>query len=243
MTLRTLPLAKLQEFFVSLESQGLKPATRARALGAVSSLLSFGTRLGYLSFNLSNAVPEVRGGSLRAEKTLTREEVSLVFGACSNTREKALLHFMYCGGLRVSEVVSLKWSDLMRVEAAEESGVGEGIRVSVLGKGNKQRWVFVPVLQELEFLSKSESGFLFESEQAPGKALRAETVFRIVKSLGVKAGIAKDLSPHWFRHSFATHSLENGCPLHELRDAMGHASIATTDRYLGLSSARTKVWV
>lgn len=157
-------------------------------------------------------------------------------------RNKAILETLYSCGLRVSELVNLKMSDLFFKE--------QFIRVT--GKGDKQRLVpicdtaisainnYIPVRWETLQHSKKGRGssedYLFLNRRA-GKLTR-EMVFLIVKSHAAMAGVTKEVSPHTFRHSFATHLIENGADLRVVQEMLGHASILTTEIYTHVSAKK-----
>ncbi|MDR2801668.1 MAG: site-specific tyrosine recombinase XerD [Prevotellaceae bacterium] len=152
-------------------------------------------------------------------------------------RNRALLETMYGCGLRVSEAVSLRISDLF---------FDEGF-IRVIGKGNKQRLIPAGKCAENEIkrylrqrstqkiVTKYED-ILFLNRR--GKALSRSMVFRIIKDLAVKTGLTKKISPHTLRHSFATHLIENGADLRAVQEMLGHESILTTEIYTHLNRKR-----
>lgn len=171
--------------------------------------------------------------------TLSTEEIDLLIEAVDlstpeGERNKAMLETLYSCGLRVSELISLKISDLFFEEGF----------IKVTGKGNKQR--FVPIssstqkyIDTYKNLIRShltiQKGFedtLFLNRR--GKQLTRAMVFTIIKELAVKINLQKTISPHTFRHSFATHLLENGADLRAIQLMLGHESITTTEIYMHL---------
>ena len=157
------------------------------------------------------------------EKLLKAADVSSAKDACI----QAVLEVIYASGLRVSEVCGLDITDL-----------DDGF-VRVKGKGNKER--LVPIAKSAvktvdEYLTKfrkTEHSALFLNSR--GKRIDRISVWKRVKQLAKKAGITKRISPHTLRHSFATHLLENGADLRVIQEMLGHANIATTDRYTHIS--------
>jgi integrase/recombinase XerD len=149
-------------------------------------------------------------------------------------RNRAILETLYSCGLRVSELVNLKISDLFFEEGF----------IKVTGKGNKQR--FVPIGDSTEKyillykdlvrshleIQKGHEDTLFLNRR--GKQLTRAMVFTIIKDLAVKISLKKTISPHTFRHSFATHLLENGADLRSIQLMLGHESITTTEVYMHL---------
>lgn len=175
------------------------------------------------------ALPEVLSFK-EIEKIVNSIDLSLPFGE----RNRAIIETLYGCGLRVSELTTLKISDLH---------FDEGF-ISVVGKGNKQRLVPInPVTQKYIELYKDEvrihqkiapkaSDILFLNRR--GNSLTRAMIFTIVRQLTERAGIIKKISPHTFRHSFATHLLENGADLRAIQQMLGHESITTTEIYTHL---------
>jgi integrase/recombinase XerD len=175
------------------------------------------------------ALPEVLSFK-EIEKIVNSIDLSLPFGE----RNRAIIETLYGCGLRVSELTTLKISDLHFEEGF----------ISVVGKGNKQRLVPInPVTQKYIELYKDEvrihqkiapkaSDILFLNRR--GNSLTRAMIFTIVRQLTEKAGINKKISPHTFRHSFATHLLENGADLRAIQQMLGHESITTTEIYTHL---------
>ncbi len=148
-------------------------------------------------------------------------------------RNKAMLEVLYSCGLRVSELIGLKITNLYRVE--------EYIRV--IGKGDKER--FVPIsgkaLREIDLYMPDRNSLLIQPGQEDilflnrrGHMLSREMVFMVLKDLAEAAGIGKKVSPHTFRHSFATHLVEGGADLRAVQEMLGHESITTTEIYTHL---------
>jgi integrase/recombinase XerD len=150
---------------------------------------------------------------------------------------------MYSCGLRVSELITLKISDLFFEEGF----------IRVLGKGNKER--YVPIHQDAqEFIDmyrkeirshmQPKKGFedtLFLNRR--GKALTRQMIFMILKDLAIKIGLKKKISPHTLRHSFATHLLQNGADLRAIQQMLGHESITTTEVYVHVDKSYLKTVV
>jgi integrase/recombinase XerD len=171
--------------------------------------------------------------------TLSVEEIDLLLGAVDRSRaegerNRAMLETLYGCGLRVSELLNLRLSDLFFEEGF----------IKVTGKGNKQR--FVPLgdlnakilqlyLKEIRVQWQPQKGhedILFLNRR--GRKLSRAMVFTVVKQLAESAGIRKNISPHTFRHSFATHLLQNGADIRAIQQMLGHESITTTEVYMHL---------
>ena len=224
--LRELTLGDLQAFADTLEE--LAPASRARSLSAVKSLLAFAHRLGYLPYDVGAPLPVPGRKNSLAERILSEAEVHRMLALEANPRNGVLLRLLYAAGLRVSELCALQWRDLQPR--------GEGGQVTVYGKGNKTRAVLLTkttwgALQELRPEAAVPETPVFRSRKGGG-ALDPSQVARIVRSAARRAGIGADVSPHWLRHAHASHALDRGCPIHLVQATLGHASVATTGGYL-----------
>ena len=231
--LRSVTLSDLQEFADDVSVLG--DAYRARVLAAVKSLFSFGHQTGYLPFDVGRAVKIPPRRDALAERILSHDEVVDVISAAKKGRDRTLLRSLYIGGLRVEEAVSLVAEDLV---AREESGGGQ---LTLFGKGRKTRRVLLPggLFSELSSLSLPEpKAPLFRSRKraADGgpRPITARQAERIVKQAARDAGLknAADVSPHWLRHAHASHAMDRGAKIHLVRETLGHASVATTGRYL-----------
>jgi integrase/recombinase XerD len=144
----------------------------------------------------------------------------------TDPRNRALLRLFYAAGLRVSELCGLSWVDL---QARDDAG-----QVTVYGKGGKTRVVLLPpsVWRELVALGSSQDvrAPLFRSHK--GGHLHSSAAWRIVRKAARRAGLAVPVSPHWFRHAHASHAMDRGAAVHLVASTLGHASLATTSRYL-----------
>jgi integrase/recombinase XerD len=217
-------------------ASALTPASRARILSSVKSILAFGHRIGVLPVDVGAALrlPAQRGRL--AERILPEADVQRMLALETNPRNRVLLRLLYAAGLRVSEVCQLTWRD-----AAERGDTGQ---VTVLGKGGKTRAVLLsaPTWQELQRLmgvtspvpGPDEPVFRSRKQRGPSRGhLDPSQVLRIVRAAARRAGLdAKNVSPHWMRHAHASHALDRGAPIHLVQQTLGHASVATTGRYL-----------
>jgi integrase/recombinase XerD len=227
--LEEVTLMDIQMWQLSLSS--LAPASQRTALAAIKSLFSFGHQLGVLPFNVGKLARSPKIKENLAEKILTMAQVQLMLTMETNLRNRAILRLLYSGGLRVSELCDLKWLDLKARDA--------GGQVTVFGKGRKTRVVLLGerVWEELTQLQGNaepeEPVFRSRKRNQDGSYhLTRKQVYRIVQAAGKRAGIRGKVSPHWLRHSHASHSLDQGAPLHLVQQTLGHSSIAVTERYL-----------
>ena len=223
--LRSIKLADVQAFADSMSDRA--PATRARAINVVKSLLSFGHRVGYLPFNVAAAVKAPPAKDTRAERILPETEIQKMLALERHPRNRVILRLLYGAGLRVSELCGLKQRDC---HPRDEAG-----QITVFGKGGKTRAVLLPasVWKDLDQLRRDANPDepVFRSRKRGGH-LSAAQVFRIVRAAARRAGIESDVSPHWLRHGHASHALDRGAPIHLVQATLGHASVATTGRYL-----------
>lgn len=227
----------ISQFIYSI-SNSVNPRSQARIISGLKSFFK------YLNFeNLREDYPmeliEVPKIGRKLPDTLSSQEIDALIceidlSKPEGERNRAMLETLYSCGLRVSELVDLKISDLFFDE--------DFIKVS--GKGNKQR--FVPISKATQkyidwYKNKSrvhvpvQRGFedtLFLNRR--GKSLTRAMIFTIIKDLAIKIGLEKTISPHTFRHSFATHLLENGADLRSIQLMLGHESITTTEVYMHL---------
>ncbi len=217
-------LSDVQTFADSLAD--LAPATRARTLSAVKSLLGFGHRLGYLSFDVGRPIRLPTIKLTLAERILAEPELQRLLALETQPRNRVLLKLLYAAGLRVSEACALTWRDLQTRN--------EGGQITVYGKGGKTRAILLPQgiwddLTRLRCATASDTP-VFPSRKKQGY-LSAVQVWRIVRTAAKRAGIEDAVSPHWLRHAHASHALDRGAPPHLVQATLGHASLATTSRY------------
>lgn len=196
------------------------------AVGAVKSLFSFAKQLGVIQTNLGILVKSPKAKNRLAERILTQEEVQLLISSTTNPRDHAIIRLLYLAGLRVSELCGLKWRDL--------KARGDGGQITVFGKGEKTRTVLIGagMWKEINSLKGDAKHDDPVFVSAKGGHLCRSMVFHIVKKAATRAGIEGNVSPHWLRHSHASHSLDRGAPIHLLQKTLGHSSVAITEMYL-----------
>ncbi len=224
----------LTDFLVDLSELGICTRSQARIISGIKSFYRF-----LLLENRIEEDPtflfETPKIGLKLPEVLTLEEIDAILDSIDvstplGQRNRAMLEMLYSCGLRVSELVNLELSNLFLSDEY----------ISVIGKGNKQR--LVPISQRaikeigywMEFRGefppkKGEEDILFLNRR--GARLTRVMVFQLVKEYAEAAGIQKSISPHTFRHSFATHLLEGGANLRAIQEMLGHQSILTTEIY------------
>jgi integrase/recombinase XerD len=218
-------LGDLQSFADELMQGDLSDSSVKRILSSVKSLFSFGHRIGYLTFDVGAPLKIPSTRETIAERILTQEEVQEIIVSVKNTRNRLIIKCLYYTGIRISELVSLKWRDLQHRD--------EGGQITILGKGGKSNVLLIPEELWFELMmlrdTLSDDGPVFKSRK--GGHLNPGHVERVLKVIATKA-IGKGVTPHWYRHSHASHALDNGCPIHLVKKQLNHSSIATTGRYL-----------
>jgi integrase/recombinase XerD len=230
-------------FIAGLKGAGLAPRSRARALSAIRMFHRF---LQVENYSTSNPTAIIESPRLlsRLPEILSSSEVDNLLKAISGddvnaSRDRAMLELLYATGLRVSELVSLKITDLNLVAGY----------LITSGKGDKERLVPVGEAARIavtEYLSTSramqdkdlENRYLFLTRL--GDRMTRQSFWNIIKKRAVVAGIRKKISPHTLRHSFATHLLENGADLRSVQLMLGHADLATTQIYTHITGERLK---
>jgi len=226
--LTAVTLADLQGYADVLAAADLAPASQARMLAAVKSLLTFAHTTGYLPYNVGRGLrlPAVRGRL--AERIPSEEDVLTLLAHEPNRRNHALIRLLYTAGLRLSEACALCWRDLQPR--------GEAGQVTVWGKGEKERAVLLSAGTWRELATLRPAGVgpdapVFRSRQQ--QPLSPSQAWRIVKAAAKHAGLEKApaFSPHWLRHAHASHALDRGAPVSLVREGLGHASLVTTSRY------------
>lgn len=232
---RDVTLDRLHRFSWLLHDIGISPRSIARALSALRSFYRFLLLDGFVEADPTELLESPRIGQHLPEVLSTEEidriEAVIDLSQPEGHRDRAIIETLYSCGLRVSELCGLRLSDLF---------LDEGF-LRVTGKGDKQRLVPLSpkAAADLRFwfidrnaidIRPGEEDFVFVSVRRR-RHLSRITVFHLVKVYAEAAGIAKPISPHTFRHSFATHLLEGGANLRAIQAMLGHESIATTQVY------------
>lgn len=237
-------LKHLQQFILELYELGLSARSQARIISGVKQFFNYLILEEDLKVDPSELLELPKIGR-KLPEFLTVDEIDRIIEAIdlsSNEghRNKAIIETLYSCGLRVSELVNLRLEELF---------FNEGF-IRVIGKGDKQRLVPVSPSVEKEIgiynenfrrhmnIKSGHESFVFLNRR--GAQLTRVMIFTIVKQLVEKAGINKSVSPHTFRHSFATHLLEGGANLRAIQEMLGHESITTTEVYTHLDQSYIK---
>ena len=227
-------LSHLEEFLAELHDQGLKARSMARVISGIKSFFHFLVLDGFIKDNPSRLLEAPKIG-LKLPVVLSVEEIDSILAAidvstAEGTRNYAIIETLYSCGLRVSELTNLRFSDFF---------FDEGF-IRVQGKGSKQRLVPISetAIQKIknylqhrsqQIVKKGSEDIVFLSSR--GTAISRITVFHYIKQYAQTAGIEKEISPHVFRHSFATHLLERGANIRVIQEMLGHEKITTTEIY------------
>jgi site-specific recombinase XerD len=219
-------MADLQAYAQRLGQGTLRPASQNRAITALKSILSFGQETGYLPFNVGAAVKLRPNPDGLAQRILEENEVAKLIDRAPQGRDQAMLCLLYISGVRVSELAQLKWCNLMPR--------AEGGQITVFGKGGKTRAILLkPKPWNMLLALRGDASAVdpvFRSQK--GGHLDVSQIRRIVYAATERAGLPKKVSPHWLRHAHASHALDRSAPIHLVQATLGHASVATTGRYL-----------
>ena len=233
----------IQKFIYTIAKK-ISPRSQARIISGLRSYFDYLIFENYRESNPTDLIETPKIG-VKLPDTLSEQEINSLISAidlskAEGERNRAMLETMYSCGLRVSELIDLKISDLF---------FDEGF-IKIVGKGNKER--FVPIhssaqnyimlyMNEIRSHLSIKKGFedtLFLNRR--GKSLSRQMIFMILKALAIKINLNKKISPHTFRHSFATHLLKNGADLRAIQQMLGHESITTTEVYVHLDTSYLK---
>lgn len=239
-----LDLRRLEKCLKDLMEEGLSARSQARM---ISSLKAFYKYLILEDYLQENPAELLEGPKLdqKLPEYLEEEEIAAMIDGIDRSkpegmRNVAIFETLYACGLRVSELVGLRLSDLFFKEEL----------IRVIGKGNKERLVPInPLARKMIDIYRNEvrvhmpiqkgsEDILFLNRR--GKALSRAMIFHLVKTSALKAGIRKKISPHTFRHSFATHLVKHGADLRAVQEMLGHESITTTEIYTHLSQQQLR---
>lgn len=231
-------IAHLRGFIEYINERGVSPRTQARTISGIKSFFKYLLMEGKINSDPTSLLEAPKIGR-KLPDVLTMEEIDLIIDGVDLTkpegqRNKAMLETLYSCGLRVSELVNLKVTNLF---------FDQGF-IKVEGKADKER--LVPVSSKaIEEITRYMQGYRRSLKIGPesenilflnrrGKKLSRVMIFTIIKNLAEKVGLNKKISPHTFRHSFATHLISGGADLRAVQEMLGHESILTTEIYTHL---------
>jgi integrase/recombinase XerD len=230
--------------FIYEESKFQSPHTQSRRISGLKSFFNFLIFEGYRKTAPTDLLENPKLGR-KLPETLNLSEIetiiaSIDLGNALGHRNRAIIETLYGSGLRVSELVELSLSNIfIKEDLIRVTGKGDKQRLVPLGNYSKRYIeIYIEKIRNQMKVAKEDSDILFLNRN--GKKLTRAMIFTIVKKQTQKAGIDKSISPHTFRHSFATHLLENGADLRTIQLLMGHESIITTEVYTHLDNKHLK---
>lgn len=233
----------LQQFIYEI-AKILNARSQSRIISGLKSFFNYLIFEGYREDNPMELIETPKIGR-KLPDTLSLDEIDEMIecvdlSKAEGERNRAIIETLYGCGLRVSELISLKLSDLYFKEGF----------IQVTGKGDKQRFVpigditqnyitgYIENSRNQVPIKKKDQDIVFLNRR--GNALTRAMIFTIVKNLSITANLGKKISPHTFRHSFATHLLENGADLRAIQQMLGHESITTTEIYMHVDKSHLK---
>jgi integrase/recombinase XerD len=231
-------LHQLEDFIGWINALGMTPTSQARIISGIKGFFKYMLMEEKLDNDPSELLEAPRM-TRKLPEVLSIMEIDTILSAIDLSkpeghRNKAMIEVLYSCGLRVSELIHLKISNIFKKQGF----------IKVEGKGNKERLVpigkkaldeiarYLPFRNSLEKIDKESVDILFLNRR--GKKMTRVMVFTIIKELVKASGIKKNVSPHTFRHSFATHLIEGGADLRAIQEMLGHESIITTEIYTHL---------
>ena len=230
--------SEVKEFIASINKEGISARSQSRIISGIKAFYKYLILEDYLKVNPTELIESPKIG-MKLPDTLSIEEIDSLISAIDlshpqGERNRAILEVLYSCGLRVSELTNLKLSNIRFKEGY----------VKVLGKGNKERFapigssaikflnIYLNEIRNHQTIKKGSEDIVFLNRR--GNKLTRVMIFTIIKQLAEKIGMKKKISPHTFRHSFATHLIEGGADLRAIQEMLGHESITTTEIYTHL---------
>jgi integrase/recombinase XerD len=230
--------AEVKEFIAEINKEGISARSQSRIISGIKAFYKYLILEDYLKVNPTELIESPKIG-MKLPDTLSIEEIDSLISAIDlshpqGERNRAILEVLYSCGLRVSELTNLKLSNIRFKEGY----------VKVVGKGNKERFapigssaikflnIYLNEIRNHQDIKKGSEDIVFLNRR--GNKLTRVMIFTIIKQLAEKIGMKKKISPHTFRHSFATHLIEGGADLRAIQEMLGHESITTTEIYTHL---------
>tara|TARA_E500000331_G_scaffold110706_1_gene107761 strand:+ start:1666 stop:2559 length:894 start_codon:yes stop_codon:yes gene_type:complete len=229
---------EIREFIADLNSKNISARSQARIISGVKAFFKYLIIEDYITNDPTMLIENPKIG-LKLPEVLTIDEIELIISSIDlsnkqGERNRAILETLYSCGLRVTELINLKISNI---------NFKEGY-IKVIGKGDKERLtpigsnalkyisIYINEVRIHQKISKNDEDFVFLNNR--GSKLSRVMIFTLIKRIVDKVGIKKKVSPHTFRHSFATHLIEGGADLRAVQEMLGHESITTTEIYTHL---------
>ena len=228
----------LSEFISNISKSGVAARSQSRIISGIKAFYKYLIMEDYITANPTELLDSPKIG-MKLPDTLSIKEIDKLIAAidlskAEGERNRAMLEILYSCGLRVTELITLKLSNVSFVEGF----------IKVVGKGNKERLapigntalkylnIYINEVRNHQEIQKGYKDIIFLNRR--GKQLTRVMIFTIIKQLAEKIGLKKNISPHTFRHSFATHLIQGGADLRAVQEMLGHESITTTEIYTHL---------
>ncbi len=228
----------LSEFISNISKSGVAARSQSRIISGIKAFYKYLIMEDYITANPTELLESPKIG-MKLPDTLSIKEIDKLIAAidlskAEGERNRAMLEILYSCGLRVTELITLKLSNVSFVEGF----------IKVVGKGNKERLapigntalkylnIYINEVRNHQEIQKGYKDIIFLNRR--GKQLTRVMIFTIIKQLAEKIGLKKKISPHTFRHSFATHLIQGGADLRAVQEMLGHESITTTEIYTHL---------
>lgn len=229
---------EVKEFIAEINKEGISARSQSRIISGIKAFYKYLILEDYLKVNPTELIESPKIG-MKLPDTVSIEEIDSLISAIDlshpqGERNRAILEVLYSCGIRVSELTNLKLSNIRFKEGY----------VKVVGKGNKERFapigssaikflnIYLNEIRNHQDIKKGSEDIVFLNRR--GNKLTRVMIFTIIKQLAEKIGMKKKISPHTFRHSFATHLIEGGADLRAIQEMLGHESITTTEIYTHL---------
>jgi len=222
--------AHITTFLKDAENRGVKSTTLNLYLNALSSLFKFAVKQRRIVQDPTQGLKNYRITNLVYQKVLDLEQIQQMLIRTPRPRDVLLLKMLFYLGLRVSEVTEIRISDFVFRK--------DGVVLNIRGKGSKLRQaplgpeLWLAIEEYISAQSLRPNDYLFSDEKDSSRKLSSFAIWRAVRASAKRAKIHPLPSPHWFRHTCATLSLEGGAPIHVVKERLGHASLSTTQIYL-----------
>lgn len=234
----------LNSYMLYLEKNGSAPSSISRNIASIKAFYSYLWRNGVIE---KDPAENLKAPKLEKKfpDILTVEEVDLLLKQpggknAKELRDKAMLELLYATGIRVSELIGLKLSDVNFQLGYIHCVIHEKERIIPYGRQAKEALEAYVMKARMQLLKGTESEMLFVN--CSGKPMSRQGFWKLIKLYGSKAGIQKEITPHTLRHSFAAHLVENGAELRAVQEMLGHSDISTTQMYMNMNTRLREVY-
>ena len=228
----------LSDFVSNISKEGISARSQSRIISGIKAFYKYLIMEDYITADPTQLLESPKIG-MKLPDTLSIEEIDKLIAAIDlsteqGERNRSMLEILYSCGLRVTELITLKLSNVSFVEGfIKVIGKGDKERLAPIGKtALKYLNIYISEVRNHQDIQKGHEDIIFLGRR--GKQLTRVMIFTIIKQLAEKIGLKKKISPHTFRHSFATHLIQGGADLRAVQEMLGHESITTTEIYTHL---------